>query len=314
MSISARYICIALATVCAASAATLSAPYNSTYALVSLGSVAGVPGPYGGITFLDNNHLLLGGSANNGAGVIDEVPLTRDVNGHIISFGAVAQFSTAPQIDGGLQFGPGGVLFFTGYPSNTVGQIKPGSTSPDKTTNVTADSITSSVGTLAFVPAGYNGAGNMIIGSYNGGGFCKSTVTTDGSGTYNIGNCTNQVSIGGGPEGLVYVPLGSADFASPSVLIAQYGTGNISAYTIDANGLPVAGSQTNFISGLNGAEGATIDPVTGDFLFSTFNGGNQIIQVQGFVAPPSNTPEPATWALISGGLLVAGLLRRRFSV
>ena len=81
--------------------------------------------------FLDNNTLLIGGAANASTGVIDAVALTRDVNGNISGFGAVTQFSTAPYIDGGLAFGPGGDQFYTAYPTNSLGEIKPGSTSPD---------------------------------------------------------------------------------------------------------------------------------------------------------------------------------------
>jgi hypothetical protein len=58
----------------------------------------------------------------------------------------------------------------------------------------------------------------------------------------------------------------------------------------------VATRQT-FISGLTGAEGATIDPLTGDFLFSTFGGGDRVFVVRGFSQPsptPTATPVPAT--------------------
>ena len=84
------------------------------------------------------------------------------------------------------------------------------------------------------------------------------------------------------------------------------------AYSIDSqNGLPIATTATPFITGLTGAEGALIDPVTGDFLFSSFGGGNQIVEVQGFAVPPSPTPEPATIFLMAAGLMsIVGLGRR----
>lgn len=47
----------------------------------------------------------------------------------------------------------------------------------------------------------------------------------------------------------------------------------------------MVGTAQNVITGLSGAEGAFIDPVTGDFLFSTFGGGNQVIRLSGFPAP-----------------------------
>ena len=57
----------------------------------------------------------------------------------------------------------------------------------------------------------------------------------------------------------------------------------------------------NFITGLSGAEGAFIDPLTGDFLFSTF-GGNRVILVTGFAVS-----EPGTVIGISGRVGDAGL-------
>ena len=39
------------------------------------------------------------------------------------------------------------------------------------------------------------------------------------------------------------------------------------------------------MSGLEGAEGAVIDPITGDFLFSTFGGGDRVVVVSGFAKP-----------------------------
>jgi hypothetical protein len=39
------------------------------------------------------------------------------------------------------------------------------------------------------------------------------------------------------------------------------------------------------VQGLSGAEGALIDPVTGDFLFSTFGGNNTVVRISGFAEP-----------------------------
>src|SRR5581483_5615859 len=108
-------------------------------------------------------------------------------NGHINGFsGTATLYATAPQIDGGLAYGPGGVLFFTGYPTNTIGQLKPGSTTPDRTDTLPAS--TQSVGALAVVPAGYPGAGNLHILAYNNNGYFTAAMTPDGNGTYGISN------------------------------------------------------------------------------------------------------------------------------
>jgi hypothetical protein len=109
----------------------------------------------------------------------------------------------------------------------------------------------------------------------------------------------------GGPEGLVYVPTGSADFSGQNVLVSEYKSGIVASFGIDGNGLPT-GTGTTFISGLTGVEGAVLDPVTNDYLFSTFGGGNQIIEVQGFAA----VPEPSSFLLMVAGLAAVCALRR----
>jgi PEP-CTERM motif len=280
--------------------------YAGSYTLKSLGSVSGVPGPYGGLAFLpgDPNTLLLGGSANNTAGVIDAIGVLRDADGHITGFnGTATQYAIAPNIDGGLTFGPGGVLFYTAYPTNQIGQIKPGSTNPD---TLTPAPVNSSVGTLGFVPAGFNGAGNFIVASYNGGSMCVASLTPDGTGTYAVGGCSASVTTGGGPEGIVWAPLGSPLFPNQTMLVSEYAHNRVSAYETDSNGLPIPATRKDFVQGLNGAEGAVIDPVTGDFLFSTFGSGNQIMAVRGFAAP-----EPATLALAGASLIAFAIRRRR---
>jgi hypothetical protein len=70
------------------------------------------------------------------------------------------------------------------------------------------------------------------------------------------------------------------------MVVAEYGAGNIATYELTATGDPNVATRRTFISGLGGAEGAFIDPFTGDFLFSTFGGGNHVIVVRGFVPPP----------------------------
>ena len=80
-------------------------------------------------------------------------------------------------------------------------------------------------------------------------------------------------------------PAQAADAPAPEHTL----TGNIGFYNVDDNGDPEPQTRSTFISGLSGAEGAAIDPVTGDFLFGTYGSGNRIIRVVGF-PPPDNCP------------------------
>lgn len=307
-------------------AETLAPSFANDYAMVDLHNVPGVPSYYGGMVFEagNPNHLLIAGHADQSNGTIYEVSVTRDANHHVTGFvGPATVFASAPKIDCGLAYGPGGVLFATGYGTgpggNTLMEFKPGSTSPDKT--VSLPSATNSVGTVAFVPTGYPGAGSIQIGSFNNGGIFTGTLTADGSGTYNLGPLTKESTVTGNPEGLTYVPLGSAGFSGPSMLVSEYKTGSIGAYLLNADGSPNVLSRQDFITGLWGANGGAIDPLTGDFFFATFGdtyGSNRLIEVQGFGAKigsgaSTRVPEPSSLALLSlGGIgIVVSAYRRR---
>ena len=287
--------------------------YAGYYTLTNLGSVPGATNLYGGLTFLagDPNTLLVGTHANYGDAAVDQVGVTRDSSGHITGFsGSASPVATAPNIDSGLEYGPGGVLFFTEYYTNQVGEIKTGSVAPDKTI---ALSTGGSVGGLQFVPAGFAGAGNMVLIDYRTGEFSMVPLIPDGSGTYDMGAVLGSVTLPNGPEGVLYVPAGSSRFTNPSVLVAEYKAGDIVSYELDANGLPVLATRKVFLSGLDvtvgtdgGPEGAKVDPLTNDFLFSTYD-GSQILRL---TANP--VPEPGTLSLASLALALGGMsLSRR---
>jgi len=275
-------------------AQTIVSPFDTTYSFIDLGSVPELPTNYGGLTFSlsNSNTILIGGAANGAAGQLFSIQVVRGSDQHITGFsGTATVFADGAYNDGGLAFGPGNVLFYTRYPVNQLGQIKPGSTSVDKVIDLTAAGFTSSVGALNFVPFGFPGAGQLKIVIYNNGDWYTVALIPDGSGTFDVGTPTLNTTITGAPEGFIYVPLGSPQFAGPSLLVAEYGTGRISAYQVDSNGNPT-GTPTPFITGLSGAEGAVIDPLSGDFLFSTFGGGSHVIAVRGFVAPTTPTSTP----------------------
>ena len=269
--------------------------YAGDYTLTDHGSVPGVPTPYGGLTFdpADHNRLLIGGSANTLNADIYEIRVARDASGAMSGFvcGASVSFADAygetGGIDGGLTFGPGGVLFYTSYRDNLVGQIRPGSTAPDRLVALTPLGVFPSVGALMIVPPGFAGAGRLKLASYNAWRWYDATLTPDGSGTYDIAVSPGWITGTTAPEGIVYVRGGNPGFAADSVLVSEYGAGRVSSFEIDANGDPTAATRRTFVSELAGAEGAAIDPATGDFLFSTFGGSNRVIRVSGFSAFPT---------------------------
>ena len=262
--------------------------FVNDYSFTDLGGPPGVPGPLGGLTFKagDTSKLLVGGAANSGLGAIHELTVTRDPQGHVIGFsGSATQFATAPFIDGGLTYGPGGVLFFVTYNNNQMGQLKPGSTTPDKLIDLTPLGVCSSTGALYFVPPGFPGAGAMKLASYNCGNWYEGSFAPDGTGTYNLSSVAAKTLLNGGPEGMVYIDATNPGFSADSVLVSEYSSGRVSAYQVDASGDPLPATRRDFLTSLSGAEGAAVDPLTGDFLFSTFGGGDRILVVKGFTAP-----------------------------
>ena len=273
----------------AAGQITIEPPYDTVYTFLDLGSVPGVPPLYGGLSFIldDPDTLIIGGHANTAAGSLYAITVVRDDSNHVIGFnGSASYFADAAYNDGGVVYGPDDVLFLSRWPVNEMGQNKFGSTTTDKIIDLYDVGVAYSHAALNFVPPGFPGEGQMKLVSWSGGQWYTAYYSPDGAGTYDIDSATYETSIIGGPEGFIYVPPGSPLFADyNSMLVSEYSAGQVATYELDADGDPVPASRVSFITGLTGAEGAAIDPLTGDFLFSTFGGGDRVIVVQGFAAP-----------------------------
>lgn len=268
------------------------------YSLTNLGSVDQLPSQYGGLTIRPDqpNTLYIGGSANNSGGGLYTVGLIRDPETkQITGFdGSAVLYVAAPNNDGGILFDQYGTLLFTRYSMNELGQVLPDNTYISN--SLTEFGVTPSVGALAFVPAGYPGAGGLVFSSYNAGIMYNVPYTREASGQYFFSTKVAEVSVlpdAAGPEGIAYIPAGSAAFPNLSMVISSYGNGTVVVFEVGEYGLPVPSTVRQMVTGLTGAEGALIDPVTGDFLFSTFGGDNKVIRISGFEKPASVFDSPA---------------------
>lgn len=116
-----------LATLNDAHALALGSDFSADYTATNLGSVPELPPLYGGLTFLDSNTLLIGGNANTIDGNFYHIDLTRYSGGYITGFSSTATAfgSVGEYNDGGIAFGPGGVLFTSRWPVNELGQGRP---------------------------------------------------------------------------------------------------------------------------------------------------------------------------------------------
>ncbi len=285
-------------------APTVQAAFSGSYTFFDIGAVPGLPTPYGGLVILpsDPNTLIIGGGANASGGRLYSITVTRDGSNHITGYtGTAALYGWGAFNDGGVIFGPGGVLFVAQYSVNKIGQLKPGAPpnqlAYDKDVDLSAVGIGASgdsVGSLNFVPAGFPGAGQLKIWTYSDGNWYTASFSADGSGTYDITSGTLNVTTDVGPEGFIFIPPGSPVFPANSILVSEYGNDQVATYTLDVSGNPVVASRQLVIDGLSGAEGAAIDPLTGDFLFSTFGGGDSVSRLQGFAIPATSTPTGPT--------------------
>src|SRR5512143_2591018 len=227
-----RSLALALASFVALASApaggqTLQPPFDTDYSIVDLGGVPSLPTPFGGLTFKagDPNTVLIGGAANSFTGKIYSIGVTRDAGQHVNGFTGTATFVSDAHgigsggIDGGLSYGPGGVLFYTSYNDNSLGQVKPASAVADRQDALGPLGITSSVGALAFVPAGFPGAGRMKLVQYNppGNWYDVTLGAADVNGTYPVSSATLKATLGFGPEGVIYVAAGNAQIANDSV-------------------------------------------------------------------------------------------------
>jgi len=293
------WLAVALAFPFPGLAQTIDPYYAASYNIRGLGPVQDLPGRYGGLTFKagDPNTLLIGGDANADSAKIYQIAVVRGANGHITGFsGSAAYFADAAGlpgqgggIDGGLIYGPGNVLFYASYDDNSIGQIKPGQSSVAKQTDLSTIGVEGSTGSLVIVPPGMPGAGRLKILSYKASTWYDTALSPDGSGTYNLApvSASVQLDMSLGLEGAFYVGAGNPKFPNPSVLVSDYSGSRIVSFEVNGNGDPLPDTQRDFATDLSGVEGAAVDPLTGDFVFSTFNGG-EVYVVGGFgVAKPT---------------------------
>jgi hypothetical protein len=311
LALSAAAVAAVAPTKTASAALALGPGFAADYTVSDLGPVANVDQPYGGLVFAPGaGSIYLGGDANTAAGGLYRASVTRGAGNHITGIGAASRIADAPFNDGGFAFGPSGVLFASQWPSNGIQQFKSGipGSGPDKTQDVSLLGVASSQAALQFVPSTFGGAGELKGLSWPNGEFYTFGIAPDGSGTFTIESAVQETTLGGGPEGFVYVKNTNIDFASDSMLVSEFSAGNVAAYTLDANGNPIPGTRQDFVTGLTQAEGAAIDPLTGDFLFSTFGTeADHIVIVEGFVPPPpSGVPELSTWAMMLMGFSLVG--------
>ena len=275
---------------CADAGIIITPEFAPFYECYDLGNLPNVPNNWGGLTVeIDDPYvLLIGGAANTANGQLYAVEITRDVGCHVTGWAGtpIMPFAEAAYNDGGVAYGPDDVLFLARWPNNQLGQQKLGSVATDKIIDLAPFAVVSSPGGLNFVPPGFGGEGLLKFVSWSGGQWYTVDIAPDGNGTFDILSATLETTIPGGPEGFVHIGADNPGFPVEGLLVSEWSAGNLAAYDADADGDPVLASRRDFVVGLTGAEGAFLDPYSGDFLFTTFGGGNRLIAIRGFLPNP----------------------------
>ena len=290
-----------------AQAQVVRAPFDASYSVQDLGAAPGVPGgSYGGLVLKPGttDRLLLSRGIQLSTGALYEIGLTRDAEGRITGFaGAATRYADAAEISGGLDVGPGDVLFLSRSNSNALGQTKPGSASTDKIIPLAPFGVPFGVEGVRFVPPGLPGAGSLkLSGATNR--WYDASVTPDGTGTYDL----QAVSEVGGQllspreaTSFDYVRAGSPQFADPAMLVSQ--TLSVVTYDLDADGNPVPATLRSVVEGVSGVTGGYTDPVSGDYLFTA---GDNVYVLHGFAAPTATLTVVKHVVNDGGGTLEAG--------
>jgi hypothetical protein len=278
---------------CTNAGVQIAAEYSQSYTCVVLGTLDAVPSPWGGATTRidDPSMLIISANARSPQGRLYSVPIARDAQCHIAGFtGNSSDVAEAPYNEAGIAYGPKGVLFLAQAVVNQLGQLKPGSTVTDKVIDMAAMGVEVSMCGVALVPPGMAGAGQLKMTNWPSPGFWYAAeLREDGQGTYDLANVTKGVQLPGGAAGIAFVAGGNPGFASDSVLVSEYDTNNVTAYELDAQGNPKIPTARTFLSGLQGVAGGSVDPMSGDFVFSAYHAA-QIVLVRGFKPPPA-TPK-----------------------
>ncbi len=152
------------------------------------------------------------------------------------------------------------------------------------------------------------GAGIYKTIDYGNGTFDSYVFSADPSGgTYSISSVTTPISLGGSNEAFAYAASGNPQITAPSLLMNDYGASMIDVYPLDNAGNPSTSTGTEFAS-YSGAEGMTVDPMTGDIIVSSWSGA-VIYEIQGFT-PPANltslSPSSVTFAGPAFSLTING--------
>lgn len=269
---------------------------NNGYQLCEIPMVVNIPGPFSGIAFTPNdlNTLLMAGHIQDTTAAIWTVGVTRDSQGHVIGIKNNAKlFAPAPGLGRSVAMGPGRMAFYTNVDAG-LGIIGPDGKTPHPPIPLPGIGGGAAL-PLAFVPPGWKGGGALKLATFDG-KFYSVGLARDAAGAFSITDVMGPsllqgIAANNFPVGLGYVAAGNPLFPAEALLVATWdfniaAGSQLLAYPTDDQGNPGAGVPTPVTSNL-GVSGMTVDPLTGDLLFTSFWGSSGVFLLTGFTVPPT---------------------------
>jgi hypothetical protein len=209
------------------------------------------------------------------------VAIGRSGNDSITGFHDAAFVASVPYADAGMVHHPNGTLLVANWPANEIGQLLPGSTEYDRVTQLAGLGAAEAATAVAFVPAGFPGAGQLKLLSWDGGEWYTVSLTPDGNGLFTIGALQPGPVLPGGAAGMQYVH-DQPGIDGAAVLTAEFNLDTITVWELDAIGDPLPSSGRPFLGGLTKIEGLYRDPLSGDLVATTWDGDGFVVGVRGF--------------------------------
>lgn len=285
----------------------------------SLGISAGLD--FSAITFrTDFDQLML--ATYNGASASQNVYALELIRsgGHISGFSAVdardtlvANTGTVGLAPESLVYAPNGTLLMSLGPDTDMwlGQFAGRSQSFSQLTGIVLG------GALAYVPAGFSGAGTLKAVSSTSDWYDIS-LTNPVNGIFSTGVSLSASNLANYPTAFTYVaPAFASSMGGVNrMLVADYSNQHLDIYGVDANGNPTTSSGTL----LENAAIVSIakDPFTNDIVVAT---ATDLYILQAVIPPNSPAPppasadlvvpEPATTGLLLSGVAALAWFRRR---
>jgi hypothetical protein len=256
----------------------------------TFGVPAGLTSELGAMMFsADGNTVYILDDSEDSGSTIASASVSRSGNGNVVGFGAFTEVFAYPNLDTGLEFGPGTGTFFFHVYSDEIGQRLTDGTV--ETTTITG--YDGEYGGLGFIPADYTNGGDILSSAYNEYyKLYKHDVTPDGDGSFTVdGAGTLYADFTAADEyyvaDIIFITSGPL---AGNVMVALYeGTNTLVYFPLDADGLPAGGVSVTpqvFASGYTGAWGVAIDPITDNIWMIDYDETDGIAMTQIGQIPP----------------------------